>query len=68
MENCIVFRGVKISRGAVVKNCVLMQGTVVEANVKMDHIVTDKNVTITTNRILRGNEAFPVYVEKGTIV
>lgn len=68
VENCIVFRGVKISRGAVVKNCVLMQGTVVEANVKMDHIVTDKNVTITTNRILRGNEAFPVYVEKGTIV
>ena len=39
-----------------------------EANVKMDHIVTDKNVTITTNRILRGNEAFPVYVEKSTIV
>ncbi len=68
VENCVVFRGVKISRGTVVKNCVLMQGTVVEPNVKMDYIVTDKNVTITTGRILRGNDVFPVYVEKGTTV
>lgn len=68
IENCIVFRGVKISKGAVVKNCVLMQGTVIEPGVKMEYIVTDKNVTVTMGKVLRGNESFPVYVEKGTTV
>ena len=31
VENCVLFRGVKVKKGAVVKNCVLMQDTVVEA-------------------------------------
>ena len=30
VENCVLFRGVKVKKGAVVKNCVLMQDTVVE--------------------------------------
>ena len=45
-----------------------MQGTVVEQGVEMEYIVTDKNVTITERRHLKGNENFPVYVEKGTVV
>ena len=50
------------------KNCVLMQGTTVEPGVTLDYIVTDKNVTITADKHLRGNESFPVYVEKNTVV
>ncbi len=68
IENCVLFRGVRISKGAKVKNCVLMQGTVVEPNAEMEYIVTDKNVVITHDRRLSGNENFPVYVEKNTIV
>jgi glucose-1-phosphate adenylyltransferase len=68
VENCVLFRGVKISKGAKVKNCILMQGTTVEQNVQLEYIVTDKDVTITMGRQLRGNENFPVYVEKGSIV
>ena len=68
VENCVLFRGVKISKGAKVKNCVLMQGTVVEPDAEVEYIVTDKNVVITHNRHLAGNENFPVYVEKGAIV
>src|SRR5699024_6895242 len=30
VENCVLFRGVKVKKGAVVRNCVLMQDTVVE--------------------------------------
>ena len=59
---------VKVEKGAVVKNCVLMQGTTVESNAKLEYIVTDKDVTITANKTLLGNESFPVYVEKGTEV
>ncbi len=68
IENCVLFRGVKVEKGAVVKNCVLMQGTTVEANARLEYIVTDKDVTITANKNLAGNESFPVYVEKGTEV
>ena len=68
VENCVLFRGVRVAKGASIKNCVLMQGTVVEQGVEMEYIVTDKNVTITERRHLKGNENFPVYVEKGTVV
>ena len=50
--------------GAVVKNCVLMQDTVVEANAELDCVVTDKNVKITAGKKLSGTESFPVYVQK----
>lgn len=67
-ENCILFRGVKIGKGAKVKNCVLMQGTVVEAGVSMEYIVTDKNVTITAGKEMKGTDTFPVYVAKHQVV
>lgn len=68
VENCVLFRGVKIAKGAKVRNCVLMQGTTVDENVELDYIVTDKNVHITMGRRLLGNANFPVYIEKGTEV
>ncbi|MGI6107571.1 MAG: glucose-1-phosphate adenylyltransferase subunit GlgD [Lachnospiraceae bacterium] len=64
IENCVLFRGVKIGKGAVVKNCVLMQDTVVGDNAKLDHVITDKNVTISAGKELVGTESFPVYAEK----
>lgn len=68
VENCVLFRGVKIAKGAKVRNCVLMQGTTVDQNVELDYIVTDKNVHVTMGRRLLGNSNFPVYIEKGTEV
>lgn len=54
----MLFRGVKVKKGAVVKNCVLMQDTVVEPNVELDCVVTDKNVKITAGKKLSGTESF----------
>ncbi|MCM1105902.1 MAG: glucose-1-phosphate adenylyltransferase subunit GlgD [Blautia sp.] len=68
VENSILFRGVKIGRGAVVKNCVLMQDTVVEEGANVDYVITDKNVTISKGKSLTGNDSFQVYVSKGQIV
>lgn len=68
VENCVLFRGVRISKGARVKNCILMQGTVVHPGVEMEYIVTDKNVQVSENRHLAGNDSFPVYVEKNTVI
>ena len=68
VENCVLFRGVKVKKGAVVKNCVLMQDTVVEVNAELDCVVTDKNVKITAGKKLSGTESFPVYVQKNHTV
>lgn len=64
VENSILFRGVKIAKGAKVRNCILMQGTVVEADADMEYIITDKNVTVTQGKELKGTDTFPVYVAK----
>ena len=68
VENCILFRGVKIAKGAKVRNCVLMQDTVVKEGAKLEYVITDKNVVITENQEVKGTDTFQVFVEKGKTV
>lgn len=68
VENSVLFRGVHIGKGAKVKNCVLMQDTVIGENASVEYVITDKNVTITSNKSLTGNDSYQVYVAKGQIV
>ena len=68
VENSVLFRGVKSGKGAKVKNCVLMQDTVIEDNVSVEYVITDKNVTISEGKSLTGNDTFQVYVAKGQVV
>jgi glucose-1-phosphate adenylyltransferase len=64
VENSVLFRGVKIGKGAKVKNCVLMQDTVVEAGVNIEYVITDKNAIITEDQSLKGSYTFPVFIQK----
>jgi len=68
VENSIIFRGVNIAKGAVVRNCVLMHNTVVSAGARLEYVVTDKNVVISENTALSGAASYPVYISKGSIV
>ena len=68
VENSVLFRGVKIGKGAKVKNCVLMQDTVIEDNASVEYVITDKNVTISEGKSLTGNDTFQVFVAKGQVV
>ncbi len=62
VENCILFRGVKIGKGAVVKNSIIMQDTTIRDNAQIDYVITDKEVTVSAGRCLKGNSSFPVFV------
>ena len=64
VENSVLFRGVKVGKGAKVRNCVLMQDTVVEPGVNVEYLISDKNVTITEGKEVHGADSFPVYVAK----
>ena len=68
VENSIIFRGVKIGRGTVVKNSILMQGTITGENVTLNAIVADKNVVVKDRRVLSGCETHPFYISKNIIV
>ena len=68
VENSVIFRGVKVGKGATVKNCILMQDTVVEAGANVEYLITDKNVTITAGKEMKGTDTFPVYIEKFKVV
>ncbi len=64
VTNSILFRGVKVEQGAVVKNSVLFGGTYVGKNASLNCIVTDKDVHISDGVNLSGNENHPFYVRK----
>lgn len=68
VENSILFRGVKVGKGTVVKNCILMQDTYTGEDVYLNCVVTDKDVTIKNGKMLSGHETLPFYIGKGTTV
>lgn len=66
--NSILFRGVKVAKGAVVENCILMQDTIVGENTKLNCVITDKNVVIRDKRTLSGCEELPYFIQKGIML
>ncbi len=68
VENSILFRGVQVGRGTVVKNSILMQDTVTGNNVTLNCVITDKNVVVRDGRILSGHESMPFFISKGSMV
>ncbi len=68
VENSILFRGVHVGKGAVVKNCILFQDTYICQNAELNCVITDKNVMIKDKRKLSGHETMPFYIGKNMSV
>lgn len=68
VENSILFRGVRVGKGTVVKNSILMQNTYTGDDVYLNCVVTDKDVTIKDGKMLSGHETLPFFIGKGTTV
>ncbi len=62
--NSVLFRGVTVAKGAVVKNSILFHGTYVGKNASLNCIVTDKDVHVSDGVTLSGNDNMPFYVQK----
>jgi len=59
VENSIIFRNVKIEKGAHVKNCIIMQGTEIGEGANLEYCITDRFVTVSKDVVLHGAEAYP---------
>lgn len=68
VENSILFRGVKVGKGAVIKNSVVMQDSQIHENTQISYCVLDKNVEIMKNKTLSGDKSMIVTVKKNKVV
>lgn len=68
VHNSIIFRGTKVGKGAIIKDSILMQDTMISAGKHLEYVITDKNVIIKSKKELVGNAEYPIYVKKGGIL
>lgn len=68
IENCILFRGVKIGEGSVVKNSIIMQDTEIQEKAVLENVILDKEVIIRKGKNLIGQENYPVVIRKRAVI
>lgn len=66
VENCILFRGVEIAKGAYVRDSIIMQNTVIGENARLNCVILDKNVVVGDGKQLSGQSSYPVVVHKNS--
>jgi glucose-1-phosphate adenylyltransferase len=64
VENCVIFRGVKIGSGCVIRNSIIMQDSYIDDRVELDHVILDKAVTMRADGRLIGQKQYPIVIGK----
>ena len=68
VENSVLFRGVHVCKGAVVRDSILMQACYVGESSTLSNVVMDKGVLILNGRNISGYKTYPVIIRKGTTI
>ncbi len=66
--NSVLFRGVRVAKGAVVRNSVLMQDVEVQADAELDYCILDKQAVIRRKGRLIGPPAYPIVIAKDVVI
>ena len=68
VENSVLFRGVRVEKGAVVKDSIIMQDGLVQAGAELQHCILDKQATIREGTRLLGPRSYPIVIAKNLTV
>lgn len=68
VENSVLFRSVRVGKGAVIRNSIIMENGIVMENAQLDYTITDKDCIIQSGRRLSGYESYPMVVVKGKVI
>ncbi len=68
VENCILFRGVHVAKGAVVKNSIIMQRSVINENAMIENVILDKDTLLSSERKFIGGIEQPFVVAKRKVM
>ena len=64
VENSVIGRYVEIEDDVEIKNCIILQNIRVHKGARLSNVIIDKNVDIEEGTELKGNETFPLVIEK----
>lgn len=64
VKNSILFRGVKVEKGAVIENCIIMQSGKIGENAVLSNTILDKNVTVFKGKVLKGTPSDALIINK----
>ena len=65
VENSIIFRGVQIKKGAIVRNSIVLPKTFIGENSILEQVISDKKVHLDHKAWLVGQNYAPIVIEKG---
>lgn len=68
VENSVLFRDVRVDKGACIRNSIIMQKCQIGENALIENVICDKDVVITTGKWLKGDQNYPLVIEKGTVI
>ena len=68
VENSVIFRGVHIEKGAVVKNSIIMHSSFIGADSTLNCVIMDKYGVVRPRNSLSGAATYPVYIGKSIII
>ncbi len=68
VRGSLIFRDVVIEEGAIVENCIIMQGTHIGKDAILRHVIADKKVTVSAGSTLAGSPLYPYVLTKGTSI
>ncbi len=68
VKDSILFRDVTVNEGAELNGCIVMQGTRIGKDAKLECVILDKNVKISDGAELKGTPEHPVIIKKGETV
>jgi len=61
---CILYRGVKVEKGAVIKNSIIMTNCCIHKDAYIENVILDKDVTVNEHQKLIGSADKPFVVAK----
>lgn len=64
VKNSIIFRKVHIKKGTNIENCIIMQNSFIGEECNLENVIFDKNINLAKGKELRGDENYPIVVEK----
>lgn len=68
VKNSIIFRDVRIEKGAKVENSIIFQNTIIDKNSMLGNVIVDKDCFISRESVFKGSQAYPIVIEKNTMI
>ncbi len=64
VQNSILFRDVKVEKGAELSDCIIMEGGRILSEASLRHVITDRDVIIREGRTMMGHENYLITIGK----